>query len=119
MTGSRLNERNENLKPKFFLTKAHLLICVDERCAQKGSRLLFESVWNALEREHLAYYKSGGGLRLSHSGCLGACQSGPAVTCYFKHREAWYHGMDYPQTMAVARALNADLEPPMLGRYDE
>lgn len=107
------------MKPKFFPTKAHLLICVDERCAQKGSRLLFESVWNGLERENLAYYKSGGGLRLSHSGCLGACQFGPAVTCYFKHREAWYHGMDYPQTMHLARLLNADLEPPPLGRYDQ
>ena len=111
------------MKPTFFQTAAHLLICTDERCATRGSRVLFKSVWSGLESAHLAYYKTGGSLRLSHSGCLGACQFGPAVTCYFKREgkleEAWYHGMDYPRTMQLARALNSTLEPPSEGRYDE
>ena len=111
------------MKPAFFKTNAHLLICTDERCATQGSRILFKSVWNGLETERLAYYKTGGNLRLSHSGCLGACQFGPAVTCYFKRnenlREAWYHNMDHPRTMQLARALNADLELPLENRYDQ
>jgi (2Fe-2S) ferredoxin len=111
------------MKPSFFKTNAHLLICTDERCAAQGSRLLFKSVWNGLETERLAYYKTGGSLRLSHSGCLGACQFSPAVTCYFKRNgalhEAWYHDMDYPKTMQLARALNDGLEPPVESRYDE
>jgi (2Fe-2S) ferredoxin len=107
----------------FFQTNAHVLICVDDRCAARGSRVLFQSVWRGLEVESLAYYKSGGNLRLSHSGCLGACSFGPTVTCYFKRdgelREAWYHGMDHPRTMSLARALHGGLELPREGRYDE
>jgi (2Fe-2S) ferredoxin len=111
------------LKPMFFQTNAHLLICVDERCAARNSRVLFRHVWNALEAEGLAYYQSGGNLRLSHSGCLGACSFGPTVTCYFKRdgvlREAWYHGMNMEHTLTLARALHRDQDLPREGRYDE
>jgi (2Fe-2S) ferredoxin len=100
-----------------------LLICTDARCAAQGSTALFQSVWKALEIEHLAYYKTGGGLRLTTSGCLGACQFGPTMTCYFKQngllREAWYHHMDRSKVLNVARALQAELEPPEEGRYDQ
>lgn len=110
------------MKPMFFETRAHLMICVDERCAAKGSRQLFQAVWRGLEAENLAYYKTGGNLRLTHSGCLGACAHGPAVTCYFKRagklEEAWYAGMTYPRTLGLARALHAGTEPPSDGRYD-
>ncbi len=111
------------MKPTFFQTKAHLMICTDARCAKQGSAALFQSVWKALEDESLAYYKTGGGLRLTTSGCLGACQFGPTMTCYFKKngqlREAWYHDMDRPKVLNVARALNANLEPPHEQRFDE
>jgi (2Fe-2S) ferredoxin len=103
------------------------MICVDERCAARGSRVLFGRVWRGLESEGLAYYKSGGNLRLTHSGCLGACQFGPAVTCYFRQgdalREAWYHDMNEARTIALARALHSDRGDgtalPKEGRYDE
>jgi (2Fe-2S) ferredoxin len=111
------------LKPTFFNTQAHLMICTGPSCETKGSRLLFQSVWNSLEREELMYYATGGKLRLTESGCLGACQFGPTVACYFKHedhlREAWYVGMDYPRTINLAQVLHAELELPTAGRYDE
>jgi (2Fe-2S) ferredoxin len=113
----------DTVKPTFFKTNAHLMICTGPQCHAKGSSLLFQSVWNGLERKRLMYYAAGGNLRLTESGCLGACQFGPTVTCYFKHQdqlqEAWYAGMDYPRTINLARALHAKLELPTEGRYDE
>jgi (2Fe-2S) ferredoxin len=109
-------------KPHFFSTQAHILICTDERCLKEGSRLLFEAVWKGLETEKLAYYKTGGNLRLTESGCLGACQFGPTVACYFKHgtgfEQAWYQRMTYPNTMQLARALHGQLDLPTNGRFD-
>ena len=109
-------------QPYFFKTQAHLLICTDERCAVSGSKLLFQAVWSGFETEKLAYYKTGGNLRLTESGCLGACQFGPAVACYFKRgsslQEAWYQHMTYPSTMQLAKALQAGLELPSQGRFD-
>ncbi len=109
-------------KPFFFDTKAHMLICTDPRCAESGSSVLFQAVWQGLETEKLAYYKTGGNLRLSESGCLGACNFGPTVACYFKRNnhleQAWFANMDYPKTMQLAKALQADLELPVLGRFD-
>ncbi len=111
------------MKPTFFKTNAHLLVCVDGRCAERGSRQLFQNLWRELEGERLAYYATDGNLRLSHSGCLGACSFGPAVTCYFQRdgglHQAWYHGMDIPKTMALARSLHANDSLPTEGRYDE
>ena len=110
------------MKPHFFKTQAHILICTDPRCAQLGSSLLFQAVWKSLETEKLAYYKTGGNLRLSESGCLGACQFGPTVACYFKRgsslQEAWYQRMTYPSTMQLAKTLHAGLELPSEGRFD-
>jgi (2Fe-2S) ferredoxin len=111
------------MKPMFFKTRAHLMICTDARCADRGSKILFQSVWKALEDEGLAYYKTGGNLRLTTSGCLGACQFGPTMACYFKTQtglqEAWYHHLDRDQILNVARTLHADLEPPSKGRYSD
>jgi (2Fe-2S) ferredoxin len=97
-------------KPYFFATAAHILVCTGSHCAGRGSGALFGALWQGLEQEKLAYYKSGGNLRLTQSGCLGACQDGPTVACYFRRAgalaEAWYSGMDYPDTMNLARALH-------------
>lgn len=111
------------MKPDFFKTQAHIMICTDPKCAARGSSLLFQAVWNGLEREKLAYYATGGNLRLTQSGCLGACQFGPTVACYFRRdgqlHQAWFSGMDYPRTIGLVRALHAGQEPPTDGRYDE
>jgi (2Fe-2S) ferredoxin len=110
------------MKPHFFKTNAHILICTDERCLRDGSRLLFQAVWQSFESEKIAYYKTGGNLRLTESGCLGACQFGPTVACYFKRdshlEQAWYQRMTYPKIMQLARALRDGLELPLEGRFD-
>ncbi len=84
--------------------------------------MLFQAVWQGLESEKLAYYKAGGNLRLSESGCLGACQFGPAIACYFKRdtglEQAWYQRMTFPSTMQLAKALHGGLELPVEGRFD-
>ena len=111
------------MKPSFFQTRAHLLVCTSKQCALKGSVILFQTLWQILERERLAYY-AGGGLRLTESGCLGACQFGPNATCYRKLEsehleEAWYYGLDYQKILNVARALNAGDNLPLEHRYDQ
>ncbi len=59
-----------------------MLVCVDGRCAAKGSEGLYARLWSLLEENSLAYYKSGGSIRLTASSCLGACDYGPTVATY-------------------------------------
>ena len=98
------------------------MICTGQRCTEAGSRFLFRSVWQSLETEKLVYYKSGGNLRLTESGCLGSCQFAPSAACYFEHDEkleqAWYAKLDHSQVMNIARALHGDQDLPSLNRYD-
>jgi (2Fe-2S) ferredoxin len=111
------------VKPTLFNTKAHLMICTGQSCAEAGSRFLFRAVWQSLETEKLVYYKSGGNLRLTESGCLGSCQFGPSAACYFQRdgqlRQAWYARLDHPQVLTLARALHADGDLPVHNRYDQ
>jgi (2Fe-2S) ferredoxin len=110
------------LKPTFFKTKAHLMVCTGQRCSEAGSRFLFQSVWQSFETEKLVYYKSGGNLRLTESGCLGSCSFAPSAACYFDHdgklEQAWYAKLDHPQIMTIARALHAGQDLPERNRYD-
>jgi (2Fe-2S) ferredoxin len=110
------------MKPHFFKTQAHILICTDPRCAQVGSKLLFQAVWQGLETEKLAYFKTGGNLRLSESGCLGACQFGPTVACYFKQgsslQQAWFYQQTLPSVMILAKALHSGSDVPLELRFD-
>jgi (2Fe-2S) ferredoxin len=111
------------MKPSFFKTRAHLLVCTSEKCAGKGSRILFQTLWTALERERLAYY-SGGHVRLTETGCLGACQFGPNATCYRtlesgNLEEGWYYGLDFPKILNLARALNDGETLPTENRFDQ
>jgi (2Fe-2S) ferredoxin len=110
------------LKPTFFKTKAHLMICTGSSCSEAGSKFLFRSVWQSLETEKLVYYKSGGNLRLTESGCLGSCQFAPSAACYFerdgKLEQAWYAKLDHPQIVTIARALHGDQALPERNRYD-
>ena len=99
------------------------MICTGQRCTEAGSRFLFRAVWQSFETQKLVYYKSGGNLRLTESGCLGSCQFAPSAACYFKtddgkFEQAWYAKLDHPQIMNIARALHGDQDLPSRNRYD-
>ena len=106
-------------EPQHYPTRGHLLVCTGPSCAARGARELFERLWLRLELEQLAYYRSGGSIRLTECGCLGACSYGPSVTCYTAGGEAWYAGMDEELTVGIARAIQAGDELPAEGRYDD
>lgn len=108
--------------PLYFRTH-HLLVCGHTNCAQRGSRLLYQALWNALEQGKLAYYKAGGTVRLTQSGCLGACTFGP-VLCAYRQRaagqgleEAWYAAADLPLALALAGSLQRGEALPTDRRY--
>ncbi|AWN22761.1 ferredoxin [Deinococcus irradiatisoli] len=107
--------------PTFFATRAHLLICQNANCRARGSDLLYRAAWAMLERERLAYYKSGGSVRLTESGCLGACQFGPVLACYRRRNgqleEGWYAAADLPLMRAVAQAAHDESDLPGERRY--
>lgn len=108
---------------RYFPTHGHLLVCQGTNCQQRGSGLLLRALSNHLERESLAYYKRGGSVRLTESGCLGACSSGP-VLCVYRERaggsaleQGWYAAVDLPLARAVAQAVQDQTELPAEGRY--
>ncbi|ADV66231.1 (2Fe-2S) ferredoxin domain-containing protein [Deinococcus maricopensis] len=106
---------------KYFRTNAHLLVCQHTNCASRGSALLHRALWNALERDGLAYYKRGGSVRLTSSGCLGACSHGP-VLCVYRDaggrlEEGWYAAVDFPLALQVARAAHEGAPLPADRKY--
>ncbi|WP_102127241.1 (2Fe-2S) ferredoxin domain-containing protein [Deinococcus planocerae] len=109
------------MPPKYFETRGHLLVCQGPNCKARGSALLYRALWTHLERHSLAYYKTGGSVRLTESGCLGACSFGPAL-CVYRSRlgrleEGWYAAADLPLASAVARAVQEEAELPGERRY--
>lgn len=108
--------------PLFFETRAHLLLCTGPSCRRVGSAELFAHATAALEAHGLAYYASGGSLRFTESGCLGACASGPTVAAYYADgatlAQAWYAGMDREELLALAQALHDGAALPVEGRFD-
>ncbi|MBK8173425.1 MAG: (2Fe-2S) ferredoxin domain-containing protein [Sandaracinaceae bacterium] len=110
-------------QPLYFPTRVHLLVCTGPSCTRVGSRELFARVWKRLEDENIAYYSSGGNVRLTETGCLGACSFGPNMTCYYTEngalREAWYSSLDEDSFMNVARALQQGRPAPVEHRYDK
>ena len=97
------------------------MVCQNSNCLSRGSELLYRALWNALDERKLAYYKTGGSLRLSESGCLGACSFGP-VMCVYRHRngqleEGWYAAADLPLALEVAQAVHDETELPDKHRY--
>ncbi|EYB69411.1 hypothetical protein DEIPH_ctg008orf0147 [Deinococcus phoenicis] len=109
------------MPPKFFPTRGHLLICQGQNCQARGSVLLHKALWNQLERSGLAYYKAGGSVRLTESGCLGACSYGPTL-CVYRHRgseleEGWYAAVDFPLAARVAQAVHEGTELPEERKY--
>ena len=107
--------------PKWFETRAHLLLCQGQRCRERGAAPLFQALWQHLERDALAYYKGGGSLRLTESGCLGACSYGPTLCVYRQGKggleQAWYAPTDYPLAVAVAQAAHTGAPLPAERRY--
>jgi (2Fe-2S) ferredoxin len=89
-------------------TSAHLLVCTGASCATRGSQRLFNEVWAALSEQRIAYFCSGGSVRLTESGCLGACDYGPTVATYVagpdgQFAERFYVRMTLDATVEVAR----------------
>lgn len=90
-------------------TTPHLLVCIGPNCAARGAGEMFSKVWAGLESEHLAYYKTGGTIRCTASGCLGACESGPTVAAYPVSGEPqWWGRMTDSATLALAHTLHDD-----------
>lgn len=102
---------------RYFKTSGHLLLCQNQNCRARGADLLLLALTRALEKEGLAYYKAGGSVRLTATGCLGACQFGPVLACYRPPEEAWYEAVDLPLALRVARAVHAGEELPQERRY--
>ena len=109
------------MPPTFFPTKGHLLLCQGSNCKARGADLLYRALNAALEKDKLAYYTSGGSLRLTESGCLGACQFGPVMACYRQRdghlEEAWYSATDFPLARVIAQAVHEEAELPGERRY--
>lgn len=93
-------------------TSAHLLVCVDARCAAHGGRELHGALWDALERERLSYYQTGGTIRLTASSCLGACDSGPTMACYANDLQTgtlaatWLGRQNLESALVLARSMH-------------
>ena len=108
--------------PLFFETRAHLLICTGPSCRRVGAATLFAEAWQDLENERLAYHTTGGTLRLTESGCLGACNTGPTVAAYHADgaqlAQAWYADMNREKLLELARALHEGGPLPSEGRFD-
>jgi len=109
--------------PAFFPTRAHLLLCTGPDCARRDALSLLAACTQSLERLSLVYYKTGGSVRLTASGCLGACAYGPNVTAYYARgdgalAQAWYAGVTHDDVVALAQALHDGLPPPSAKRFD-
>lgn len=113
--------------PKYFATRGHLLLCQGASCQRVGADLLYQGLKQHLERGQLAYYKAGGSVRLTTSGCLGACNYGPTLCVYRQtaqgaeqaHLEqAWYAAVNFPLARQVAQAVHTGEPLPLEHRYD-
>ena len=108
---------------KYFKTNGHLLVCQGQNCQARGSMLLHKALWNHLEWQALAYYKTGGTVRLTESGCLGACSFGPALCVYRPDpggaglEEAWYAAVDFPLATRIAQAVQDGAALPTERKY--
>jgi (2Fe-2S) ferredoxin len=68
---------------------------------------MFSAVWAGLERDQLAYYKTGGSVRCTATGCLGACSEGPTVAAYSRDGSAqWWVEMTAEATIELAADLH-------------
>lgn len=75
-----------------------------------------------LEERRIAYYKTGGSVRLTESGCLGACSYGPTLAVYYddgsgRLAQRWYVDVDVARLVRVATAAHEQSELPEEGRF--
>jgi (2Fe-2S) ferredoxin len=76
---------------------------------------MFQEVWDALDREKIAYYRTGGSVRLTETGCLGACDLGPTIACYLANSDpasnvltqTWRVNMTAEKIVGLARSVHA------------
>ena len=109
------------MPPKYYPTRGHLLVCQGTSCQARGSSLLYQALWKHLERESQSYYKQSGSVRLTTSGCLGACNYGPTM-CVYRQRpegleEGWYAAMEFPLASRIAQAVHEGAPLPGEHRY--
>lgn len=109
-------------RPLFFQTRAHVLVCTGPNCVRDGAREVFASTWKTLEASKVAYYRDGGTVRLTESGCQGACGHGPNAIVYFVDasgtmREGYYAGLDAARLVAIATAVHEQRDPGVANRY--
>lgn len=109
-------------KPLFFQTRAHVLVCTGPNCARVGARELFARTWKTIEDRKVAYYRDGGTVRLTESGCQGACGHGPNAIVYFVDasgvmREGYYAGLDAARLLEIAEAVHECRDPGPAQRY--
>ncbi|WP_027482100.1 (2Fe-2S) ferredoxin domain-containing protein [Deinococcus pimensis] len=106
---------------RYFRTAGHLLVCQNGNCRARGADLLMLALTRAMENEKLMYYKAGGSVRLTSSGCLGACSHGPVVACYRERggalEQGWYEGVTLPLALEIARAVHEGADLPGRQRY--
>jgi (2Fe-2S) ferredoxin len=92
------------------------------RRVRDGARGVFASTWKTLEAKKVAYYRDGGTVRLTESGCQGACGHGPNAIVYFVDasgtmREGYYTGLDAERLIAIATAVHEQRDPGPANRY--
>jgi (2Fe-2S) ferredoxin len=109
-------------RPLFFQTRAHVFVCTGPNCVRDGARGVFASTWKTLEAKKVAYYRDGGTVRLTESGCQGACGHGPNAIVYFVDasgtmREGYYTGLDAERLIAIATAVHEQRDPGPANRY--
>lgn len=114
-----------SMPPQFFPTSGHIMVCQGQTCRSRNSALLYQALWQYLEEHSLAYYKQGGSVRLTESGCLGACSYGPTLCTYRQTQEggeqleqAWYAACTLPLACRIAEAVHQRDELPSEQRYD-
>lgn len=107
--------------PTIFRSKGHLLVCTGPQCAARGGQSVFRATEHALEANHLVYYRRGGVLRLTESGCLGGCQHGPVACLYLRGETdgAFFHSFSVDTALAIGFAVQNDAPVPNTFRFVE
>lgn len=89
--------------------KAHIFLCVDSCCREKGSEWIFDLLSEELKRRGLS-----NDVRISRCGCLDQCESGPMLVIY--PQGTWYHNLtkkDVPR-IVEEHIINGSILPDLV-----